>query len=129
MGHEGGVDHATARLVSLARQEGVLLSERADMAGRLRRAPDPLVPAHPHRHSEPGDVRGLVDSAALPHGDHAAAWAAAHVAVGPQGQDQPLRLAVHIGDVHPGTSSRASAGRPRQRPIEQKTQPIASRIN
>ena len=36
----------------------------------------------------------------------------------PRVRTQPLRLAVNIGDVHPGTSSRASAGRPRQRPIE-----------
>jgi hypothetical protein len=64
------------------RQEVVLFAERRHRARRIRAAPDPVAPAHPHRRPEARGITGLVDPAAVSDGDHPTTGAAGQVNLG-----------------------------------------------
>ena len=93
---------STARVLSLAPRgsDGVLLGPRQPRARRLRAAPDPLGPPHPHRASERRRVVQEVHPPAVPDRDNSAVRAPRQRLVGLDVDEQPPVLSRgHLQDV------------------------------
>ena len=80
--------------------EGVLLGPGQTRTTRLGAAPDPLLPAHPHRPAERGRVMHDLDPTAVADGDDAAVGAAGQGLLGlHRDHDMAVVIDAHLEDV------------------------------